>query len=125
MYTTPNENFRGMVWEPATEQEVVVLFGRFLPDLDAAIAINHARTPFPDCVAVATERDGSTKTLNIEFEYRSSSFRAHHSEWADLRASDLSARWLVVCWHSDLDHSQLKQLPGLEVMSLREELLKK
>jgi hypothetical protein len=125
MYKQPQKGFRGFIWEPSTEQEVVILFGRLLNESDFAVAVDRARTPFPDCIAVDTVGDVATNSVNIEFEYRSTSFWSHRSEWAQLAAADRSARWEVVCWHNDFDKTRLQQLPGLKIVSLRDELLKK
>ena len=65
------------------------------------------------------------QVVHVEFEYRSSSFWSHRSEWRQLALAGGSAGWWVVCWHDDLDNRRRQDLPGLEVISLRELLVKK
>jgi hypothetical protein len=111
-------NFRGLVWEPVCEQEVVMLFARLLQSdqLGMPLCVEHARTVFPDCRAV----DPTTgDRVNIEFEYRSNGFLVHRKEWNALRAAHPHERWLVVCWHDNLDPAQKKKFPELQIMSLR------
>jgi len=125
MYRHPVNGFRGFLWEPSTEQDVVVLFGLLLNELPIAVAVSQAWTPFPDCIAIKTAPDAAMQVVHVEFEYRSSSFWSHRSEWRQLALAGGSAGWWVVCWHDDLDNRRRQDLPGLEVISLRELLVKK
>ena len=74
MHSHPPNGFRGFVWEPSTEQDVVVLFGLLLDRIPIAVAVGQTWTPFPDCVAIKTAQHAARQVVNIEFEYRSSSF---------------------------------------------------
>ncbi len=117
MYIPPAPGFRGFVWEPSSEQDVVVLFGRLVERGDLALAIDYSWTAFPDCIATDTATGG---VVNIEFEFRSSNFWSHRVEWRQLKAADPSAHWWVVSWHDDLSDIQRQALPGLSIVALRE-----
>lgn len=78
----PPRLFRGFVWQPRSEQEVVVLYGRLIERerCGASICIERVRTTLPDCTAF----DAETGTrINIEFEYRRLSERGDRSLSAD------------------------------------------
>ncbi len=85
--------FRGFRWEPTDEQDVVILFGRLLEHLPRPLAIENARTGFPDCKAVDTE---TGEVVRIEFELNASHFFRDH------RGRGEGCDW-IVCWHNDLD----------------------
>jgi hypothetical protein len=88
------------------------------------VAVSQAWTPFPDCTGVITNRDQDAEVINIEFEYRSSSFWEHRAECTALAEHAPAAKWWVVCWHDDLSAHRRDDLPGVEVVSLREILLR-
>jgi hypothetical protein len=118
-HIAPPKTFRGFVWEPSDEQEVVILFGRLL-DLDrlgTPLCLERARTTFPDCTAINPE---TGETIRIEFEYRSSSFICHRKEWNELKTAHPSEHWWVVCWHDDLDEKSKNALTDLRLVSLRD-----
>jgi hypothetical protein len=71
MHHQPELDFRGFMWEPTTEQEVVVVFGILLHlgAFETPLCIDRVRTTFPDCTALIP---GSGRRVNIEFEYGSS-----------------------------------------------------
>jgi len=116
MFIAPEAGFRGFVWEPSSEQDVVMLFGRLVERGDLSVAIDYSWTAFPDCIATDAE-DG--ETVNIEFEFRSSSFWRHRAEWSQLMRANPSAYWWVVSWHDDLTEGQRRELDGLIIVALR------
>lgn len=81
------KDFRGLIWAPSYEQEVVLLFGLLLPYIDIAIKIDECRIPFPDCIAF---RSNDNSKIRIEFELLSSNFEKHGH---DPKKCDM-----IVCW---------------------------
>jgi len=69
MFIPPTPGFRGFLWEPNSEQDVVVLFGRLIERGDLSVAIDYSWTAFPDCVATDTT---SAKKLNIRIRVQKS-----------------------------------------------------
>lgn len=98
-------NFRGLVYAPLNENGVVFLFGRVADDLH--MYIEEIKPGFPDCVARRFTGRGWEKVL-IEFEFNSSSFRAHGHNPNDCD--------IIVCWQHDW-----KECP-LEVIELKSEI---
>jgi len=87
----PN-GFRGFVYAPRTEQEVVALFGLLLPYLEPPICVDEIGTGFPDLIAFRTDGE-EPREIRIEFELQSSNFIQHgHDE----RAWDM-----IICWEHD------------------------
>lgn len=82
--------FRGLLWQPGSEMEVVFLFGLLLPHLDLPLAIDTVRDAFPDCLARRTD---TGTDVRIEFELYSSNFKQHK------HACDGCD--LIVCWEDD------------------------
>jgi hypothetical protein len=119
MYIPPSVGFRGFIWEPESEQDVVVLFGRLVERGDIQLGLDYTWTAFPDCVAIDTS---TGTTVNIEFEFRSSSFLTHVVEWRQLAAVDASARWWIVWWKDDLTERQRSGLTGIEINHIDERL---
>src|SRR5438105_2206591 len=119
MHQEPEPNFRGFVWEPTTEQEVVVLFGILLHlrAFETPLCIERVRTTFPDCTAVNL---ATGRRINIEFEYGSREFLIHTAEWKILRAAEPNQEWWLVCWRDDLSTANKAALSGLRVLSLSE-----
>jgi hypothetical protein len=117
MYIRPTTGFRGFIWEPCSEQDVVVLFGRLIERGDFCLGLDYSWTAFPDCIATDTT---TGETINIEFEFRSGSFFTHLDEWRQLKAADAKARWWLVSWKDDLTTSQRRTLTGIEVIALRD-----
>jgi len=81
----------GMHYAPTNELGVVYLFALLAPRLGFK-GIEKIQSGFPDCTARRRTGDGD-KLVRIEFEYRSSSFRAHRH---DAKQCDC-----VVCWVHD------------------------
>lgn len=106
--------FSGFIWEPANEQQVVLLFAMLLAQRKFAepLCIESADTTFPDCEAVNTD---TGEPVKIEFEFRSKDF-LKHKEWDVLRACNPAVRWMVVCWEDNFDGAKPD---GLQVVSLQ------
>jgi hypothetical protein len=75
---------------PCNELGVVFLFAHVARRLQ--FRIEEVRPQFPDCIAYRRIGD-SEKRTRIEFEFRSSSFRAH--------GHDADKCDVIVCWHHD------------------------
>ena len=79
-----------MEYAPATELGVVFLFAHVARRLQ--FRIEEIRPQFPDCIAYRRRGNWDVKT-RIEFEFKSSNFRAH--------GHDVSQCDVIVCWHHD------------------------
>jgi hypothetical protein len=77
-------------YAPRNELGVVFLFAHVAKRLQ--FRIEEIRAGFPDCIAYRHAGD-SEKRVRIEFEFRSSSFKAHRH---DSKQCDC-----IVCWHHD------------------------
>jgi hypothetical protein len=96
---TPPPDFRGLLWAPSYEQEVVLLFGLLLPYLDEAYAIEECSEAFPDCRLL---RSRDSLLLRVEFELYSSRFRDHKH--------DPSQCDMIVCWKHDWANCPVKNV---------------
>jgi hypothetical protein len=90
------DQFRGLRWDPTNEQEVVMLFGQLIDHLPRPLAVEFIHTTFPDCKAIALDRDGH-ESIWIEFEVFASDYRPH------LHRHD-QCDW-IVCWHNDIGNA--------------------
>lgn len=85
---TGPEKFRGLLYPPDYEAEVVLVFGMLLPHLDDDFVVEEYTGVFADCTA---RRNG--KEVGIEFDVKSSVFKAHgHDEDPSLPTCDM-----IVC----------------------------
>lgn len=86
-------DFRGLTYAPINESGVVFFFGMVAKEL--GFLIESIRQEYPDCEGKRCISKDRTKWahVRIEFEYKSSNFRAHGH---DPRGCDL-----VVCWVHD------------------------
>ncbi|MFA5190520.1 MAG: hypothetical protein WC740_07340 [Verrucomicrobiia bacterium] len=84
-------NFRGLTYAPVNEQGVVLLFGMLAKELGFHVQL--VRQGYPDCKAVRSLGDGRYEEVNIEFEFRSSGFKAH------LKSETKSD--FIICWEHD------------------------
>jgi hypothetical protein len=75
---------------PSNELGVVFLFSKIAKRLQ--FRIEEIRAAFPDCIAYRHVGD-SEKLVRIEFEFKSSNFKAH--------GHDASKCDCIVCWHHD------------------------
>jgi hypothetical protein len=92
---------KAMLFAPANEQGVVLLFGQLARELGFEIEVIGTR--FPDCRA---RRHG--KLCRIEFEYRASNYEGHGPRGADI----------IVCWNNDWEVKPRKN-KHLEILSLK------
>lgn len=104
-------NYENLVYGPANEQGVVLLF---------AIMSKHLRyniegvwqDSFPDCEATRVERGGRRRRVKIEFEYKSKDFVSH--------GHDPNGCDVLVCWEDNWkDHPS-----NIEVIELSKEVEK-
>ncbi len=100
-----NKNFRGLLWEPSDEQEVVLLFGQLLDHLPRPLAIEYVQTGFPDCKAIDTQ---TGKPIWIEFKLYSSFYPRVYKKRLE------KCDW-IVCWNNDLGRAVLD---GREIVAL-------
>ncbi|PYV27771.1 MAG: hypothetical protein DMG27_02985 [Acidobacteria bacterium] len=98
------KNDAPLQYAPRNELGVVFLFAHVARRLQ--FRIEEIRAAFPDCIAYRHAGD-SEKRVRIEFEFRSSSFRAHRhiSKQCDC----------IVCWHHDWPDVPAR----IEVISLK------
>lgn len=98
-------NFRGLTYAPVNEQGVVLLFGMLAKELGFHVQL--VRQGYPDCKAVRSLGDGRYEEVNIEFEFRSSSFKTHlESE---------TKTDFIVCW----EHNWRDCPSTIQVLELR------
>jgi hypothetical protein len=83
--------FRGLQYAPSTEAGVIYLLGLLGPE--TGLAVENIGSAFPDCRAARRLRDGTWRPVAVEFELRSSNFKAHGH---DPKNCDL-----IVCWEHD------------------------
>jgi len=93
-----------MEYAPKNELGVVFLFAHVARKLQ--FRIEEIRPQFPDCIAYRRSGDSETR-VRIEFEFRSSRFKAHRH-----KASECD---LIVCWHDDWPDAP----SSLEVIELK------
>lgn len=113
-------NFRGLTYAPVNEQGVVLLFGMLAKELGFHVQL--VRQGYPDCKAIHNMGDGRYEEVNIEFEFRSSSFKCHLKE--EVKTD------FIVCWVHDwhncppsikvLELSRLIQNGKLDALPIRE-----
>ncbi|MGD0462472.1 MAG: hypothetical protein ABSB74_08290 [Tepidisphaeraceae bacterium] len=98
-------NFRGLTYAPVNEQGVVLLFGMLAKELGFHVQL--VRQGYPDCKAVRSLGDGRYEEVNVEFEFRSSGFKAH------LKSETKSD--FIICWEHDWPGCP----PTIQVLELR------
>jgi hypothetical protein len=103
-------NFRGMVYAPMNEAGVILLFSKVMHNLGIIYESSPSRS-FPDMIARRKEGTGEGGWVKryIEFEYKSSHFKAHNH--------DPDKCDVIVCWIHDwtdcpLEVIELKELVG-------------
>ena len=110
--TKTEEDFRGLLYAPSYENEVVLLFGLLMPHLKSRFVIDEYNGSFPDCLA---RRDG--KEIWIEFEVNSKDFLTHrHHEDPNLFKCKL-----IICWENNWKKDKV-EFSGheIEVLELSE-----
>jgi len=112
-----DQDFRGFLYTPSYENEVVVLFGMLLQDLDNRYVIDQYWGSFPDCLA---RRDG--EQIGIEFEVNSTDFTKHKHD----QKPNLHRCKLIVCWENGWKTNK-KQFRGheIEILELKEAIKQK
>jgi len=86
-------SFRGLLYEPTLEHEVVILFSLLINHIKDNFAIEEYPDTFPDCLA---RRNG--QRIGIEFEVLASHFYEHkHHEDENLNKCNL-----IICWKNDI-----------------------
>ena len=90
MTKTKNDDFRGLLYNPALENEAVMLFSMLIPHLGDSFAIEEYSGTFPDCYAL---RNG--QRVGIEFELFASNFNHQNND-------NLSKCSILICWENDL-----------------------
>jgi len=86
-------NFRGLRYEPANEQGVVLLFGMLAKDL--GYLIEAVQKGFPDCEAMRQVAPERWQRVNVEFEFESKNYRDH--------GHPLTGCDVIVCWRHNWD----------------------
>jgi hypothetical protein len=96
-------NFRGLRHAPINELGVVYIFG--MVSLELGFIVEALQSAYPDCEAKRSIGNDRWQRVRIEFEFRSSSFKAHKHP--------LDGADLIVCWEHDWPDSPI------EVIELR------
>lgn len=92
--------FRGLLYNPSLEHEVVILFSLLIPHLKESYAIDSYPDTFPDCSAL---RNG--KRVEIEFEVYASDFYSHNHDKND----NLSKCMLLICWKNNIRNTTKRE----------------
>jgi hypothetical protein len=87
------DSFRGLLYNPTLEHEVVILFSLLIPYLRESYVIDEYPDTFPDCFAL---RDG--QRVGIEFEVLASYFYDHKHD----KDVNLTKCNIIVCWKNDI-----------------------
>jgi hypothetical protein len=103
--------YENLVYGPANEQGVVVLFAMMSKHLQYNIEGVWGDS-FPDCEAIRVEVGGKRRRVRIEFEYRSKDFVNH--------SHDPNGCDVLVCWKDNWKDCP----PNIEVLELSKEVEK-
>jgi len=115
------EEFRGLLYNPMLENEVVMLFSMLIPHLKDSFAIEEGdRGTFPDCFSL---RNG--QKVGIEFEFFASNFNHENDD-------NLTKCSLLICWENDIrntvkrDGKEFFVVKGheIEILALNNEVAK-
>lgn len=99
-----NDDFRGLLYNPTLESEVVMLFSMMIPHLKDSFAIEQGdRGIFPDCFAL---RNG--QKVGIEFELFASNF--DHEDDDNLTKCNI-----LICWKNDIRNTNRNGIDLLDV----------
>jgi len=98
-------NFRGLVYSPMNENGVIFLFGKVVEDLN--MYIEEIKPGYPDCVGRRFTGKGWERVA-IEFEYKSSSFKAHGHNPKECD--------IIVCWEHDWPDCPIEVLELHEII---------
>jgi len=107
------DDFRGLLYNPTLESEVVMLFSLLIPHLEDSFVIEEGdRGAFPDCLAL---RNG--QKVGIEFELYANTFFDHKHDKKD----NLTKCNIIVCWENDSrnttkrDNKEFLNVKGYEI----------
>lgn len=102
-------DFRGLLYYPTYEHEVVLLFGLLIPYLKDSFVIDKYLDSFPDCIAY---RNG--EKVGIEFEVLASDFyeHGHHRDVDNLHKCNL-----LICWRNNIPWRTIIE-DGLEFLDI-------
>lgn len=112
------KDFRGLLYYPTLENEVIMLFGLLLPHLKDSFVIDQGDFGvFPDCLALRNE-----ERVGIEFELYASNFLSHGHP----RDKNLTKCNIIVCWENNIpyaikrDNKEFLEVKGheIEIISL-------
>ena len=120
MNKTEDDNFRGLLYNPALENEAVMLFSLLIPHLRDSFAIEEYSGSFPDCFALRNRQ-----RVGIEFELFASNFNHENND-------NLTKCSLLVCWKNDIrntikrDDREFFVVKGheIEIIALDKEIAK-
>ncbi len=91
------DDFRGLLYNPILESEVVMLFSLLIPHLRDNYVIEEGdHKTFPDCLAFRNGED-----VGIEFEVYSSNFYDHKHD----KDEKLTKCNIIICWKNDIPKS--------------------
>ncbi|MEM2099963.1 MAG: hypothetical protein QXO75_01820 [Nitrososphaerota archaeon] len=97
MMENETSDFRGLLYNPTLESEVVMLFCLLLPHLPDSFVIDQGDLKmFPDCFAL---RNG--RKVGIEFELYASNFERHKHH----QNKNLTRCNIIVCWNNDIPYT--------------------
>jgi len=104
-----NGDFRGLLYNPTLESEVVMLFSLLIPHLPDSYAIEEGdRGTFPDCLAL---RNG--QKVGIEFELYANNFFDHKHDKND----NLTKCNIIVCWKNNIRNTIKRN--GIELLNIK------
>lgn len=102
-------DFRGLLYNPTLESEVVMLFSLLIPHLADSFVIEEGdRGVFPDCLAL---RNG--QKVGIEFEVFADRFFEHKHHEDD----NLTKCNIIVCWKNNIPDTTQKD--GIEILKVK------
>lgn len=102
------KDFRGLLYNPTLESEVIMLFTLMIPHLKDSFAIDGDSGTFPDCFAL---RNG--QKVGIEFELYSRNFFIHKHHKDD----NLTKCNIIVCWKNNMRKTTKKD--GIELLNVK------
>lgn len=90
-------DFRGLVYRPTCEQEVVALFFLMLPHLGRRIAVDVVREGFPDAEIRELDTAGQWVAKTVEFEMNGANYFRDHEAKKGEKCD------IVVCWDTSAE----------------------
>jgi len=106
---TQESDFRGLLYEPTNEEEVLILFSLLIPYLTDSFIIDYFSGAFPDCRARRKRQE-----IGIEFEFLASHFFEHnHDQNKKLKTCNM-----IVCWKNNLRRRTVSK-GGVEFLNVK------